>query len=171
MQRISFILILALGLASVLPACKSSKTPTEGGSENADSAMKVSWEVLDEGPYCGIEESVSQLITNSDDWQTFYKKFGSNRMPAPEAPEVNFEENYLIVALMGMRTSGGHKVEINSMMQSGETVKVGLTYVAPGDKCMVTEALTQPYIFALISNKNVSAAEFEVVERTDDCNQ
>lgn len=171
MQRNSYILIIALGLASVLMSCKSSKTSTNTGAETSESAMKISWEVLDEGPYCGIQEPVSRLITNADDWQSFYKKFGSNRFPSPETPEVNFEENYLIVSLMGMRTSGGHKVEINGMSQEDETVKVSLTYVAPGNNCMVTEALTQPYVFALISNKNVSTAEFEVVERTDNCNQ
>lgn len=171
MQRISFILIIALGLASVLMACKSSKTSTDSGTDNGENAEKISWDVLDEGPYCGIQEPVSRLITNNDEWQTFYKKFGSNRFPSPEAPEVNFEENALIVSLMGMRTSGGHKVEINSMVKEGKTIKVSLTYVAPGDNCMVTEALTQPYIFALVSNQNVSAAEFEVVERTDNCNQ
>lgn len=170
MQRISFVLILALGLASVLMACKSSKAPVDADNTTEIEGVKIEWQKIGDGAYCGIEESMNRLITNQDDWYSFYKKFGSNRLPAPEAPEVNFEENYVIISLMGMRTSGGYKVEINSMSQVGKTVKVKLTNIGPGEKCMVTDALTQPYVFALISNQNVAVAEFEVAERKENCN-
>lgn len=162
MQR--FLLLFSLSLCLGLFACKSSKN-------SSATAEPLSFEILDEGPYCGIEEAGNRLISSQEQWLEFYKRFGSNRIPAPEAPSVNFEEQYVIVCLMGMRTSGGHLIELNEMQLEGETAKVKLTYVSPGQNCMVTEALTQPYLFALINKQSVSTAEFEVVERTDNCNQ
>ncbi|MEL6590955.1 MAG: protease complex subunit PrcB family protein [Bacteroidota bacterium] len=162
MQR--FLLLISLSICLGLFACKSSKNPSS-------TAEPLSFEILDEGPYCGIEETTNRLITSQDQWLAFYKRFGSNRMPAPEAPAVNFEEQYVIACVMGMRTSGGYRIELSEMQLEGETAKVKLTYLSPGPRCSVTEALTQPYLFALINKQSVSSTEFEVVERTENCNQ
>lgn len=152
-------------------ACKSKKPVTDTAEMNDTpiSGTPVEMRSLASGPYCGINEVMNKLITTEAEWKEVWKVFGSNRMPAPDRPQVNFDEQYVIACVMGTRNSGGHSAKVTAVSQSGSELHVAVKYTSPGKGCFTTDALTQPFEFVLVPSKDVSSAKFNVSEVTEDC--
>ncbi|MEO0469103.1 MAG: protease complex subunit PrcB family protein [Bacteroidota bacterium] len=157
-----FFKLIGLGILLALFSCKSSKS-------TQDTPQSVSFRVLQEGAYCGIEEKRNQLITNEAEWTRFWSAFGSNRIPPPEKPAVDFTDSQVGIALMGMRTSGGYRVSVKEMAQSGSTLDVKLLYESPGPNCAVTEALTYPFVLFVVPKVGIDNANFTVEEKVTNC--
>ena len=144
-------------------ACKSQQSGA--GTDGSMEFIKVS-----EGSSCGVEEPSNQLITTADEWRTLWKSVGSNRMPAPPVPEVNFEENYLVASFLGNRNNGGYSVSVTDMSLNNGTLSVSVLETKPGTNCFVTDAITQPYIIVSVAKNGVKEAIFSMQSKSKDCN-
>lgn len=60
-------------------------------------------------------------------------------------PNVDFEEKTIIAVVMGQKPSGGYSVSIKQLEVGKDTIQFMVEEVIPGEKCFVTEALTNPY--------------------------
>jgi hypothetical protein len=162
-NKISLLLILISALWSINSTCRN--------TQNGETPGEITWEVLDQGAYGGVERSENKLITDEAAWAGLWEEVGKNRFPAPERPSVDFAQKYVVACFMGMRTSGGHGIEIQSMSLEGSSLQVKVMQESPGRNCMVTDAITHPYIIVTVNKENISEASFEVENRTRNCDQ
>jgi hypothetical protein len=54
--------------------------------------------------------------------------------------------------VLGERSTGGYSVDIDRVMANEDqgTMRVEYTRIKPGDACVVTQALTSPYVLATV---------------------
>jgi hypothetical protein len=102
-------------------------------------------ETIVKGAYGGIEERKLSVVENQADWIKLWTEIHQNQFPLPELPEINFKENIVVSAVMGIKNSGGYSIEIKNVVTEKDTLIVKITEISPGQECAVTLALTNPY--------------------------
>jgi len=110
------------------------------------------WREIATGAASGIEEPSRLAIRDKKAWEAWWREHTKNTFD-PEnpnkAPDIDFDKETILVATMGMRTSGGFSIHFGEIHKEGGTLKVTLKTQSPGPGDMVTMALTHP--FAIIA--------------------
>lgn len=88
--------------------------------------------------------------------------------PVPKPPDVDFETEFVVVAALGGRASGGYAIEVTGAREEEGGVLVALVATSPGKNCPVTLAMTQPLDIVKVkrpgrADPRVSFAEKQVV--------
>jgi hypothetical protein len=102
---------------------------------------KPNFYILGQDEYGGAESFGYQLITRPEDLPEGLIDFGVNSL---------FENRYLLLLNMGLRTSGGYSIKIVDVERCGCTLNVHYTTKEPTGSEPVTSALTNPYCLAAI---------------------
>lgn len=165
MKRLLFFLLMLVSLAW---ACKTPRQ-AENGNTDDGALSPVEFEVLAEGGYSAIEDSLNQLILNESDWKVFWEKINANRMPAPPLPAVNFTESCVVVSCMGSRSSGGYRTLIREIRQEGNSLAVEVMHESPGSNCVASDAITQPYQIVVCRLPGVKKAVFSITKVNRKC--
>lgn len=143
----------------------------EGGSSGIGGPrpIPVEWEEVASGEYCGVGQEQSLLITDQASWEALWEQIGSIQSPPPKIPKVDFTEKALVALFMGERNTGGFSQQIEYMQLKNESLKVSIIHALPGKNCMVTEALTQPYLVVSIGKDYAVDPFFSVMNIGRDC--
>ena len=112
---------------------------------SVDEGEIIEFETLAKGGYGRIEESVNLVIKNYEKWDSLWSKVYETRIPKPELPEVNFEEEMILAVFMGYHPTGGYSVSIENIIEKEERLIVEKKVVTPGPDDMVTNAITHPF--------------------------
>ena len=168
-------------ILSLLLACKAQK-PGVSNSDASSSQSKVqtvttipgsaqplAFELIEEGQYSGYHEAGNQLITDADSWKELWTKMGSNQIPPPPLPEVDFTTHLVIASFMGPQTSGGHSLKITAVESESSIAYVSVTHRKPGENCFVTDAITQPYAVIKVKKAQLESAAFVTKEEINEC--
>jgi len=78
------------------------------------------------------------VINSVEEWN---KLFGNSGIE----PEVNFEEKTVIAVVMGQKPSGGYSVFLKQIEVGENEIKFMIEERIPGENCLTTSALTNPY--------------------------
>lgn len=111
-------------------------------------ATAVSVQVLAEGETAAVmTERKNYHITNyaqlADAWRLAYG------LGAPGIPDIDFATQEVIAVFGGEKPSGGHDIEVESIVDQGGTRTVTINHLAPGPTCITTQAVTSPFQFVL----------------------
>jgi hypothetical protein len=115
----------------------------------------------------GIDARRRGVVRTADEWSAFWSEVYAGRDPVPERPDVDFDQNMVIVAAMGTRPSGGYLVAFETIGRTGADYHVVVRETSPGRSCMTTAALTQPVVAVRVarSDGNVSFIERTTTQR------
>ena len=94
--------------------------------------------------YSGLADSALLVVRDSGAWQELWQRVNRPFIPAPPAPAVNFQQEMIVVAALGMRPTAGHDVVIEGAEQDSAGIEVVVRRSAPAPGCPVTAAVTQP---------------------------
>lgn len=131
-------------------------------SSSAEPEDAKPWRVIAAGTQSAIETETRLVIQEADAWRKWWRDHTKNESDASNAnepPKVDFEKETVLVATLGMRSSGGHKIEFIKLRREGETLKVVVKATSPGPDDMVTMALTHPFAVIAIP-KHAGPVEF-----------
>ena len=106
---------------------------------------QISFSTLSKGVYSGLTQPTQQIIRSEKIWLGVWAQLQSHLVPIPPAPKVNFSKNTVVVVSLGQQSSGGHDIEVESVVLKGKVIEIGLAIQHPGPGCLTTQALTQPY--------------------------
>ena len=94
--------------------------------------------------FSGIIDRRRSVITDSATWSAVWEQVTRNEgTPAP-LPEVDFENEVVVLASMGSKPSGGFAIDISSAAAVNGQLRVVVHETSPGTTCAVTGALTAP---------------------------
>lgn len=159
-------------------ACKSQQQSQSNSSTQSDgnlvesipsTAQKLEHELIQEGSYCGFNEAGNFLLEDAESWKTLWTKVGSNQIPPPALPKVDFSTHMVLASFMGPQTSGGYALKITLVQAEGGTAYVAVSHRKPGAECFVTDAITQPYCIVQIKREKIKSAAFSIKEEVNDC--
>lgn len=155
-----FILISILGLLS----CKPSESST---SSVAEKTVFTPIEIQS-GDNGGYKTKTNLIISTQKEFLQIWEQAFANYMNKETAPEVDFEKNVIILVALGQKTSGGHTIKVNSVIESKDNTIVNILNTSPGKGCMTTEAITYPYQIVQIE-KPKNTVQFSTIGKVIDC--
>ena len=129
----------------------NNKKPSETPPTNGGADVKT----LAEGANSEIEQPFLFVARSAET----YRQLQGAVKDLPSASGVNFDEQAIIAAFAGTRSSGGYSVEIK---KSGE--KVSISVAAPPPDAMTTQALTTPYKITAVPVEAEQSLNLEVAE-------
>jgi hypothetical protein len=97
------------------------------------------------------------LIDNPADFKKFWSEY--IRLPNTggfeKEPDVNFDENYVVAMLQGIKNSGGYYMNSNSVQEGNKTILVNVNLFVPGNEEANTMVVSSPYeIIKVKKNKD-----------------
>ncbi|MEN3045059.1 MAG: protease complex subunit PrcB family protein [Candidatus Hydrothermales bacterium] len=123
---------------------------------------------LQKGFYSGIREKKEMVIKDKEEFLKLWKDLTSIFLPSPEPPDIDFNKYILICVFMGEKPTGGYEIEIKRIFEKKEEISVYVKEVSPGQNCIVTMALTQPY-HIVIFKKTKKKFKFYFEEEKRNC--
>jgi hypothetical protein len=110
---------------------------------NAAEPIKI--RTLSQGNFSGIQTPSELVITNGTQWAEVWTKHSAQRTPKEEPPAVDFEKETVLFVALGSKPTGGHKVEIAEVRQTGDKTEVLVKIHARPPGGFSIQALTAPY--------------------------
>ncbi|HSH46524.1 MAG TPA: protease complex subunit PrcB family protein [Longimicrobiales bacterium] len=167
-RKILMMAALALGLM----ACEVDRVgfgpPLEEGRPDVLVPDDPEIRLVEASPHTGFGNAERLVVEDPEEWASVWATWTGTITPTPPAPEVDFEEERVVVATMGTRPTGGYRIGVSGVeRRPGETV-VRLFTVAPGSGCAVTLALTAPAVAVAIPASSV-AVRFATTHYVEEC--
>jgi hypothetical protein len=125
--------------------------------------------VLAQGTQSGIERQRFETLRDAATLLKLWKAHTAGVSPAPPLPDVDFSKEMVIAAFAGTRNSGGYALSVSRISVYPDRIEIDLSLTQPGSDCMVTEALTQPFVFAKTGQSGDKPVNFNLAKATDGC--
>jgi hypothetical protein len=112
--------------------------------------------------FSGLSERTRLVVRDAAEWKQAWSRIWGSQTP-PALPAVDFTREMVIIAGTGTRSSGGHRIAIDSAYIEGGTLHVVVRTEAPGANCLTSQALTAPVDVARVprSEGQVTFSEME----------
>lgn len=102
--------------------------------------------------YSSYQKPARLVIRNTDAWEQLWPQLaGSN---ASAAPAVDFDRDMVLVAAMGLRSTGGYSISVEGVFESTDGIYVRVLESVPGSRCGTTQALTAPVTVVTIPQRD-----------------
>lgn len=150
-------------------SCAMPNKNTAQDNNNLDRTLN-DWDLLSKGTQCAIEQSKQVVIKSEADFATLWKEAFSGVDMAPEQPEVDFSQKWVIAVFLGMTNKGGHEVDITGIAETGTATVVNVLHTAPGKNCMSTMSIEFPYMIIMVNPFKKATVEFKTTLQEKDCN-
>ena len=125
--------------------------------------------VLAQGTQSGIERQRFETLRDAAALRKLWQAHNAGVSPTPPVPDVDFSKEMIIAAFAGTRNSGGYVLSISGITVYPDRIEIDLSLTQPGSDCMVTEALTQPFVFAKTAQSGDKAVNFNLAKASRGC--
>lgn len=118
-------------------------------------------ETIAKGDYCGASLPKKLVVENKSEWVNLWNLVYSRINPKPQLPKINFNKYRILAVFRGTQSSGGYAINIDSIIEGNNCLKVLVSESNPNSGGYYTMALTQPYHIAKIqkTDKKVKYAD------------
>jgi hypothetical protein len=116
----------------------------------------------------GIEQSEQLVIRDAAAFRDLWQRIYAFRSPVPPLPDVAFDQEMVVGAAMGVRSTGGYNILVTKAAEDTTGVQVEVVETSPGSDCGTTQALTQPVDLARIPRRD-GAVRFIVTKHVRLC--
>ena len=110
---------------------------------NAAEPVKI--RTLSQGNFSGIQTQSELVVTNAAQWAEVWTKHSAQRTPKENPPAVDFEKETVLFVALGSKPTGGHRLDIAEVRQSGDKTEALVRIRAPRSGGFSIQALTAPY--------------------------
>ena len=124
--------------------------------------------------YGGLARPEYRVVKSRGEWEELWRDLErrtsrerGQTSPRP-LPDIDFQQNVLIIAAMGTRPTGGYSLEITSVLEGSQRIVVTVAEQSPGAHCVTTQAITHP-IAIVTTAQTQKPFEFEFVRTTQHC--
>lgn len=125
--------------------------------------------VLLQGVHSSIEGQRFETLRDAAALRKLWQAHTTGVSPSPPVPDVDFSEEMIIAAFAGTRKSGGFVLSVSRITEYPDRIEIDLSLTQPGPDCMVTEALTQPFVFAKTAQSGDKPVNFNLATATGGC--
>ena len=139
MKTIRLALLAAPAVLAAVLAAQTAAPPTAGATSNPKEIPQ--WR----GQYGGYPEFTTRVLRGNDAWAGFWKQVGRD-MPRQLDPAAEMA----VTVFIGERRTGGYVVQVLSAGVDQDNLVVVYEEQAPGPDQFVTQALTTPWVVAVV---------------------
>ena len=94
--------------------------------------------------YSGFGDSTNLVITDSYTWAVTWARLYASLRPRALLPTVDFRTERVVLVALGGRSTGGYDIRVDSVVRFQRGGVMYVTATSPGNRCVTTQALTQP---------------------------
>lgn len=123
--------------------------PVDGAADTTRLSTRTVYQ--DQGS--AIEDSRRLVLRSDAEWESFWREAHANRTSPEPAPEIDFDRSMVLAATMGQRSTGGHSIDVESVLAIDGVTRVGVVETSPGEGCLVTQALTAPAVAVAVDRR------------------
>lgn len=125
--------------------------------------------VQGDGASSAITDRRTTVLFSQTELTALWQEMYPDQTTAPVVPQVDFTSNAVIAAFAGTQSTGGSGLSIASVQELEESTLVTFTLTVPGENCIATQVITQPFILISLPN---TGAEFrtQILQETTVCN-
>lgn len=116
----------------------------EQTQETSTIVQDVPITILDAGTNAGAAPERKNVAAYDAEGFTRLWKMAHGTDGTP-VPSIDFTKRYAIGVFAGTKSSGGYRIEVSGVRDSGDTRTVVITLTKPGAGCLTSQALTSPY--------------------------
>lgn len=102
----------------------------------------------------GVNAPGQLVIRDVTAWSTLWQNIHATTDPMPPLPEVDFGQELIVAAALGMRNTGGYNILLTGANEDAAGVEIQVLETSPGADCFTTQALTQPVDLARASRRD-----------------
>lgn len=115
---------------------------------------------VDENATGKFEDGVKQVIRDQSAFESFWNDLHGDNA---EAPNINFSEKVVVVAMLGKRPDDGYEAEIRSITKNENPalVSIFVTEIKPGPNCSVTDSEVIPYHIVKLDEFSTDKVNFQ----------
>lgn len=106
-------------------------------------SSKLAISPIECGNDSGISDHLSTSINDAQSWRAFWLLHKSNLVPVPPVPEVDFNNEVVILYMLGERSRGSTSVQVESVEDDGTALNV--TVAIKMSSGISTSAMCSPY--------------------------
>lgn len=165
MKKIIFLLTTITVFAF---ACKTTKNATQ--AKTNPTMPTIVWNVLKAGSMGSAETAKNVVIKSAAEWQKEWAETNRRFEPAPAAPAVDFEKNWVIGCHIGTRSNGGFSASIKEVKSANGELTVAIVENAPGKGCINSEVITHPFVYITVPHFTESKVSYLLEKVVKDCN-
>jgi PrcB C-terminal len=166
----------AIAMFALIAGCGGEAAQAEGSTQNGETRRDFAI-LTGEVPlpyYGGLAQPEYRVLKSRGEWEELWRELQrqtsreqGQTSPKP-LPDIDFQQNVLIIAAMGTRPTGGYSLEISSVVETPQRIVVTVAEQSPGAKCITTQAVTHP-IAIVTTAQTRKPFEFEFVRTTQQC--
>lgn len=149
-------LAAAVVFASGANGCGADPPGGGGGPVSGPQQGELSFRLLEDGIYSGIQTERQVVVTDHDAWERFYQEHNPDEAP----PEVDFGRQ-MVVGVILTRETGGHTLRLERVAEGPGQLDVIYSEERPSGDAVVIQVLTQPYFLAAIPRREGKPLVFQ----------
>ena len=133
----------------VISACGDS-TDSDNQNNGVNPMQEINFSILHEG-FSGSSGAEKEFVTLStqQDYETKLSEFSS------DSPiTVDFSTQRVLFVSMGVQTSGGFTIDVTRIEQFSDGLVATAVLSSPGENCITTAALNNPYKFIQVTSQD-----------------
>lgn len=161
MRRLIAPLVTGTALFLAIGCIAPEMPPTD--DEDGETAP-VATRNLEQGQHSGHTEKRHEVIEDAQSWEAFWQTHSRDQIPQPEAPEMDFNTERVVIAVQGERPNGCYHVMITDVQLVDGQTRVEVTEYVPTEDMVCTDVIVQPHHFIAVpaDSSPVAFEEHEV---------
>jgi hypothetical protein len=123
-----------------------------------DVPLPLTFRILNQGYHTGSSTFLTHVFRTPSEYNLFWSaKYPGPPpgigMPVAPPPIVDFETELVVVVELGLRDTGGYRVDIGGVADTGTGLRVNWIERTPSG-CMVTQDDTRPFVMAAVTRRD-----------------
>jgi len=158
--KIFFILLFFLGSIGIIGCIEESPEELETDAEGDVEFENIEFEILKKGEYSNYVEINPEIfvVNNRQEWDNI--KLDTIEYSEFNISDINFENELLIVALLGQKSSSGYIFDIIEIRKREKNLEI-FTYVKEPEGGI--DVNTSPYIFVKVNKEDIKGEDIKGV--------
>lgn len=142
---------------------------TQDSAEPSESQEPMTLQRILTEQETGLNHPLRLVIRDPEQWKSIWSEVMRDRSTVTPLPAVDFTRYMVILAAMGIQSTGGHEISIEEVRRDGKHLVVTVRQVSPGPECMTTQVLTSPVDIVQVpkSDEAVTFVEQKEIQNCD----
>jgi hypothetical protein len=109
----------------------------------------IEWADIAQGTQSGYHDELFEVIKDDDTWTTFWDEHGSNMIPPPAKPVIDFGSKMVAIVMLGEKPNSCYDVLITNVTYSDENCGIMIYYdeYVPTPEAVCFDVINYPFHF------------------------
>jgi hypothetical protein len=105
----------------------------------------VRFDVVSEGSFSGVHTKTETIVDSQSEWISVWKQHGSDRIPEPPLPAVDFTSSVVVAIFAGDKPDTCYRLFLREVSEDGDDIIIRYEIGKTSSDSGCGDAITQPF--------------------------